>query len=193
MTEAVLRLVGKITPPCPLDSYWRTSGKSDILSGGVMANRPHQSIIYRITDADTPGAQKTEGSLWEVHIAQISLQTWSGRRGGVWGWSNLVIFWPWEIRVTLLNIGTIHGLALECLGGMELIEKIFIWKIFTDQILTPTISADPGKLLLINKEKSWNSFQHSSLHILVVCYTSQWERSRLLVPVDPSLHTFVYP
>ena len=82
MTEAVLRLVGKITPPCPLDSYWRTSAKSDILSGGVMANRPHQSIIYRITDANTPGAQKTEGSLWEVHIAQISLQTWSGRRGG---------------------------------------------------------------------------------------------------------------
>ena len=191
MTEVVIRLVGEITPPSPLVAHWRTSAQFNILSAqsdGKQAtpissisdywrrHSPLLSVLWRC--ADHCGRSST--LVW--HRDQISILSswwislsWLAEEGG---WEGELVkfsnFLPWEIRVTLLKIGTIHGLAsLKCLGGPAIDKE----NIYNKNICRSDIRYQHCRLkfafsfLVINVMKP---FQLLSLLHVLICWISNW-------------------
>ena len=67
MPPSLVTLVGQITGTSDLPFIGSHMLSSVCYQFEVMANRPHQSLIYRITDADTrPDSVSLFRSLWEV-------------------------------------------------------------------------------------------------------------------------------
>ena len=99
VTPSLVTLVGQITGTSDLPFIGSHLLSSVCYQFEVMANRPHQSLIYRITDADTrPDSVSLFRSLWEVPdllscTADGSSCPGGGGGGGEGGGSFLVIFW----------------------------------------------------------------------------------------------------